>query len=198
MTSSTFATDRYCLLRGALPPMLLAQVAEVAAPLVRQSGRGEMRETDGIAEGSSSWYGHKPLDGILDFLRPAFERAIGEPLLPTYSFIRCYPRGTRLIRHRDRQACEVSVTLPIAGSDGTPWPIHLGLRHKALAAPDMALGDALIYSGCELWHWREPLAADWRLQLFLHYVRRDGRYAEWKFDKRERLGDPPVAGTGSV
>ena len=182
------------MLRGALPPALLAQVARIASPLIGQSARGEAVETDGIAVGASSWYGHNRLDGILDFLRPAFERAVGEPLLPSYSFVRCYPRGTELARHRDRPSCEVSVTLPIAGSDEAPWPIHLGLRPEAVTVADLALGDALIYSGCELWHWREPLAADWRLQFFLHYVRRDGPYAEWKFDKRARLGDPPVEG----
>lgn len=198
MVVSTFAENRYCVLRGALPPALLAQVAQITAPLVRQSADGEMIEPDGIAIGASSWYSHKPLDGILDFLRPAFERAVGEPLLPTYSFVRCYPRGTELTRHRDRESCEVSVTLPIAGSDEVPWPIHLGTRDKALTAAHLALGDALIYSGCELWHWREPLLADWRLQLFLHYVRRDGPYAEWKFDKRARLGDPPVVDTASA
>ena len=197
MTDATFAPSfketRYRVLRGALPAALLAHVRQVTAPLVRQSSKGEMIEPDGIAVGASSWYGHLPLEGILDFLRPAVERGIGgDALLPTYSFARCYPRGTKLTRHRDRPACEVSVTLPVAGSDVTPWPIHLGTRHKAIAAVDLQPGDALVYSGMELWHWREPLQADWRVQLFLHYVRRDGAHAEWKFDKRAKLGDPPV------
>ena len=194
MADATFAEKRYRVLHGALPAALLAHVRQITAPLVRQSQRGEMIEPDGIAVGASSWYGHLPLDGILDFLRPSIERAVGEPLLPTYSFVRCYPRGTRLTRHRDRPSCEVSVTLPVAGSDDAPWPIHLGLRNKALAAVDLVPGDALVYSGMELWHWREPLEADWRVQLFLHYVRRDGPNAEWRFDKRAKLGDPPVVG----
>jgi hypothetical protein len=194
MADATFAEKRYRVLHGALPVALLGHVRQITAPLVRQAQCGEMIEPDGIAAGASSWYGHLPLDGILDFLRSSIERAVGDPLLPTYSFARCYPRGTKLTRHRDRPSCEVSVTLPVAGSDDVPWPIHLGLRNKALAAVDLVPGDALVYSGMELWHWRNALEADWRLQLFLHYVRRDGPHAEWKFDKRARLGDPPVAG----
>jgi hypothetical protein len=194
MADAIFAEKGYRVLPGALPAALLGHVRQITAPLVSQSQRGEMTERDGFAVGTSSWYGHPPLDGILDFLRPAIERAVGDPLLPTYSFARCYPRGTTLTRHRDRPSCEVSVTLPVAGSDDATWPIYLGTADETLAKVDLVHGDALVYSGIDLWHWREPLEADWRLQLFLHYVRRDGPNAEWQFDKRARLGDPPVAG----
>jgi hypothetical protein len=192
MTSSTFAEKGYRVLPGALPAALLAHVRQVTAPLVEQAVAKQANETDGIATGTSSWYGHPQLDAMLDFLRTPIERAVGKPLLPTYSFARCYPRGTRLERHRDRPACEVSVTLPVAASDAAPWPIHLGTEEKELVAADLTPGDALVYSGIDLWHWRQPLEADWRLSLFLHYVRRDGPNAEWKFDKRAKLGDPAV------
>jgi len=194
MADASFAEKGYRVLHGALPAPLLGEVRQITAPLVSQSQRGLMIEPDGIAAGASSWYGHLPLEGILDFLRPSIERVVGDKLLPTYSFVRCYPRGTRLARHRDRPSCEVSVTLPVAGSDDAAWPIHLGTHDRTLAVVDLAPGDALVYAGMELWHWRQPLDADWRLQLFLHYVRRDGPNAEWKYDKRGKLGDPPVVG----
>lgn len=180
------------MLRGVLPAVILADVAAITRPLVERAVRKDGLEADGFSIGTASWYGLWPLEMVLGLMKPFFERAIGEALLPTYSFVRCYPRGTQLLRHRDRPACEVSATLPISGSDDAPWPIHLGTSSEELTAENLVPGDALLYSGCELWHWREPLDADWRVQLFLHYVRRDGPYAEWELDKRGKLGDPPV------
>jgi hypothetical protein len=35
-------------------------------------------------------------------------------------------------------------------------------------------GDAAIYSGCEIEHWREEFKGDWHAQTFLHYVDKNG------------------------
>jgi hypothetical protein len=54
---------------------------------------------------------------------------------------------------------------------------------------DMAIGDAVMYRGCDKWHWREPyVEGQWQAQVFLHYVDANGPHAEWKYDKRELLG----------
>ncbi|MGH8427559.1 MAG: SEC-C metal-binding domain-containing protein [Gammaproteobacteria bacterium] len=49
-------------------------------------------------------------------------------------------------------------------------------------------GDALVYRGGLLPHWRERFEGRCWVQLFLHYVRRDGVFADCRFDGRERLG----------
>jgi hypothetical protein len=38
------------------------------------------------------------------------------------------------------------------------------------------------------WHWREEFKGTWQAQVFLHYVDQNGPHAEWKHDKREKLG----------
>ncbi len=54
---------------------------------------------------------------------------------------------------------------------------------------DMEIGDAVMYRGCDKWHWREPyIEGQWQAQVFLHYVDANGFYAEWKYDKRKSLG----------
>ena len=50
-------------------------------------------------------------------------------------------------------------------------------------------GDMLIYSGCELEHWREPFKGKLCGQVFLHYNHADGRFAKTNlYDKRPMLG----------
>jgi len=53
----------------------------------------------------------------------------------------------------------------------------------------MDIGDAVMYRGCDIYHWRESYKeGKWQAQVFLHYVDQDGPHAEWKYDKRESLG----------
>ena len=55
------------------------------------------------------------------------------------------------------------------------------------------IGDMLVYSGCELEHWREPFKGTTCGQVFLHYNHVNGPFAEKnRFDKRPMLGIPPI------
>ena len=51
----------------------------------------------------------------------------------------------------------------------------------------------LVYSGCELEHWREPFEGDNCGQVFLHYNNLDGPNAASNlFDGRPKLGVPKL------
>ena len=50
-------------------------------------------------------------------------------------------------------------------------------------------GDALLYKGCELFHWREQYKGKKQYNMFLFYVDKDGPFTEFKFDKRNKLGE---------
>ena len=67
-----------------------------------------------------------------------------------------------------------------------PWAIYLeGVQ------VDLAPGDMLVYSGCDLEHWRDEFQGNICGQVFLHYNHRNGQFAEQnKFDKRAMLGLP--------
>jgi hypothetical protein len=58
---------------------------------------------------------------------------------------------------------------------------------------DLKPGDMLIYSGCELEHWREPFTGNICGQVFLHYNHLNGKFAKSNlFDKRPMLGLPKL------
>lgn len=108
-------------------------------------------------------------------LWPAIESIVQEPLIPTYSYARLYSNGDVLEKHTDRPACEVSVTLQLGRSHHYAWPIYMGG-----ARFDMGEGDAVVYSGCDVEHWRDECAGPagyYSGQVFMHFVRKNGPHA---------------------
>jgi hypothetical protein len=73
-----------------------------------------------------------------------------------------------------------------------PWPLWLRDTDGKAFAAILRPGDALVYRGIELEHWREPYTGEKLSQVFLHYVDRNGPHAEEKFDHRPGLGEPSV------
>ncbi len=119
--------------------------------------------------------------------RPAIEEATGLLLFPAYSYLRIYCEGSALPKHTDQPSCEISVTLTLGGDASAAWPIWVETRGEARAIT-LPPGDALVYRGALLPHWRERFEGRFWVQLFMHYVRRDGEFADCRFDGRERLG----------
>lgn len=141
-------------------------------------------------------YGDPRLDELLERVRGRVEDTTGLSLWPTYSYLRVYKRGNQLKAHRDRPACEVSMSVNLGMSGDEPWPIWIA-GPEGIASVLLNPGDGLIYRGCDCYHWREPFHGDHLAQVFLHYVDQHGPNTEWKFDKRPRLAtssdeQPPV------
>jgi hypothetical protein len=142
-------------------------------------------------------YGDPAFDGLLEYVRPQVEARSGITLYPTYSYFRLYKHGDVLKRHRDRPACEISVTLNLGQTPAEPWPIYVERDNGPYAARLMA-GDALVYRGCDCFHWREPYEGTQLAQVFLHYVDSNGPHADQKFDRRQTLMRPPQRGGGKT
>ena len=138
---------------------------------------------------------------LVDTIR-VMQKKTGLRLVPTYSYCRLYRTGNILKRHKDRPSCEISTTLNLGGDN---WPIFIDPtgsdnvidEYKGIHKPgapkgikvDLKPGDMLIYSGCELEHWREPFEGKLCGQVFLHYNHADGRFAKSNlYDKRPMLG----------
>lgn len=134
--------------------------------------------------------GHTPLfDSLLEQLTPNMETATGKKLYPTYAYARWYAPGDELKIHKDRPACEISATITL-GFDGSPWGIYMGhSSNKEYGKKiDMQIGDAVVYKGCEMFHWREKyVEGQWQAQVFLHYVDANGPNAKEKYDRRNKL-----------
>jgi len=131
-------------------------------------------------------YGDPAFDGLLEYLRPSVEKHSGLRLLPAYSYFRRYKRGDVLKRHRDRKACEISLSLNIGQRPAEPWPLCVESERESFSA-SLLPGDALLYRGIDLFHWREVYEGEALVQVFLHYVDRDGPHADKKFDGRLTL-----------
>jgi len=123
--------------------------------------------------------------------QPIMEKTTGLKLTPAYTFARIYKNGDVLTRHKDRFSCEISTTMNLAGD---PWPIYLepsGKEGLKGIKVDLKPGDMLVYSGCELEHWRNKFKGKEHIQVFLHYNNRKTPGAkENMFDKRPHLGLP--------
>ena len=132
-----------------------------------------------------SHYADHVMETLLMKVLPKMQQETGLELVPTYSYARIYKQGDILHKHKDRPSCEISTTIHLGGD---PWSIFVEGTEVMLD-----VGDMLVYSGCELEHWREPLEGNTCAQVFLHYNHVNGPFAkENRFDKRPMLGLPSM------
>jgi len=150
-----------------------------------------------------SAYGNIAMETLMLKCQPGMEKATGLKLYPAYTYARVYKKGDELKRHKDRFSCEISTTMNLGGDD---WPIYLEPDPKKGGVKpgvgyvsdntkgvrvDLKPGDMLVYSGCELEHWREKFKGKECVQVFLHYNNRKTPGAKDNmFDKRPHLGLP--------
>nr|BAR28110.1 putative ferrochelatase [uncultured Mediterranean phage uvMED] len=151
-----------------------------------------------------SCYSDFVMETLLMKVLPIMKEQTGLDLIPTYSYARVYKKGDVLKRHKDRPSCEISTTLNLGGDE---WAIFIDPTgtnnvideykniHKDNAPKGdkvvLEVGDMLVYSGCELEHWREEFMGDICGQVFLHYNQLNGKFADSnKFDGRPLLGLP--------
>ena len=149
-----------------------------------------------------SQYANMAMETLLLKCQPGMEKATGLKLYPAYTYARIYKKGDILKRHKDRFSCEISTTMNLAGDD---WPIYLDPTNKDIPPEnqpykiignkgikvDLKQGDMLVYSGCQLEHWREKFKGKECVQVFLHYNnRKTPGSKDNMFDKRPHLGLP--------
>jgi len=134
--------------------------------------------------GDTFFYADPLFEALMLEKTKLMEENTGLQLFPTYAFWRMYTYLADLDFHTDRSACEISVTVNI-GSSGESWPIFMDGN-----AVEIKPGAGVIYLGCELEHGRKEFIGDWCAQCFLHYVDKNGPYAEHEKDKRLVYGAP--------
>ena len=165
---------------------------------------------DAQVPGVYSHYADPVMETLLMKVLPVMKEQTGLDLIPTYSYTRVYTKGSILWRHKDRPSCEISTTLNLGGD---MWPIYIDptgqdniiksqytnkgeeciVKTGAHSGNrvDLEPGHMLVYSGCELEHWRNEFTGDMCAQVFLHYNHKNGPFAEKnKFDNRPLLGIP--------
>ena len=155
------------------------------------------------------------MENLSDFLLPKIESTTGMKLLPTYTYYRVYKSGDILEKHTDRLSGEIAISLSLRKegkiwpiyvnntdyktkkSDKVEFTYQeelsakemLESMHKEHIEDTTSIlleeGDAVIYKGCEIVHWREPYNEGTKLaQVFLNYVDANGNFTEWENDKQ--------------
>lgn len=198
-----YRKDGYALVRGLIP----RDVAHALVAMIRRRllpGGVVPAVPDGLPLGVLTRnvfevYSEQfpPMKSFLWGLTPAMEQVTGRRLVPTYDYFRIYRQGDLCHVHRDREACEHSLSLTLAYSDGKAWPLELGREGEK--GPDdiltedfgpepasslaMEVGDAVAYRGVEHRHGRTtPNPNAWSAHLFLHWVDPEGPHANKAFD----------------
>lgn len=174
-----------------VPSLLGAESLGIIGPYLDLLGHNGGFSTESVqVPGSFVIYGDPLVDSIMASLVPFVSAVVGEDVVPTYSYVRAYLRGHELRPHRDRPACEHSLTLHLSSASpgADDWPVWFEDRTGARRSHLLGPGDAALYRGNELLHWREPCPSDWFLQAFLHYVEAGGPAARHALDGRTSLG----------
>jgi hypothetical protein len=169
-----FQQNGYAPISGLIHPLHIAAMRRYYRYLIRnrqltlgdvQCDRRYLVQDDGVGR----FFHHQ--------ITAAMAQIAGQPLRPSYAFLASYQSGSRLPRHIDREQCEFSISLCLDYSPephaATPWPLQLqtAVGHVSVF---QALGDALVYRGCELPHYRDALPeGHTSTSIFFHYVNMD-------------------------
>jgi alkylated DNA repair dioxygenase AlkB len=158
-----------------------AQVLQKQFTELEQTGQ---YSKDHQAPNSPAIYNFKPFLELLCEKTNEISNLIEETVLPTYTYARIYKNGEILARHRDRPACEISLTVHLDGD--APWGIGIEKPSREEVNLTLQQGDAMLYLGCAADHWRDvPFSGQYYSQVFLHYVRSNGPNAWTYFDKKQ-------------
>jgi len=131
-----------------------------------------------------SFYGDDIMEKLSKEMLPRIEQESVLQLYPTYTYFRVYKFGDILHPHTDRPSCEISITLCLGFDLEEIWPIFLRDLKGNNVKISLSPGDAVLYKGTDVLHWRQSFKGTNHAQVFLHYVDQNGPYKEWRNDKR--------------
>jgi hypothetical protein len=208
-----FKEQKYLLLQNVIPKDICNIATKYA--LMKQEVQFTPEGDDSQIPGTHSVYGDTLMETLMHFMHPHMEANTGLSLFPTYAYYRVYRPGDELLRHKDRESCEISTTVClgfkyITNQTNYNWGMYVDREsdtdvnftedakgYQSLNRPGKELtlnpGDIIVYRGCEIEHWRDKFEVEegsYLVQAFLHYVDANGPNASFKYDKRPGLGYP--------
>lgn len=159
-------------------------------------------QEEGQVNGSLSRYNHPKYKDAHTQIKLTLQKILGEELYKTYYYERFYFTNQKLTRHKDRDACEISFTFQVSSNLDKSWPIFFLTPQGEEKYVLLKNGDGILYKGCDIEHWREPLPSRYNLsekfinkltfrkddtyhhQVFFHYVRANGERCHFAGDNR--------------
>ena len=202
MKKTKFTKNRYIVLRQVITKEVanfllnyLIMKRTVAALLHRNNGGEHGMAAIGTFKdeqvpGAYSLYGDPAFDTLMLMTSPIVEEHLYKKVIPQYTYARIYFKNSILEEHIDRPECEISVTISLGGEYNNLWPICIKDYEDNTNCIELDRGDAMIYYGRDLKHWRNNFNGVSQYQIFSHYVYADGKYKDRLFDGRRNIGLP--------
>ncbi len=172
--------DTYKIVRGYLPRETALQLADS----IRNSKEG----VDEAQPNRRGYYNFTEMSAIASEKVAFLNDCIGGgKLLPTYTYSRIYQNKSELVKHTDRNACEVSVSIHLEGDAESKF--YIKNKDGEDVSIDLEPGDAVIYDGPNAVHWREEYCGKEYIQTFHHYVFLGGKCESEFHNKTGSLSD---------
>lgn len=156
--------------------------------VMKMCGKDHYFDNDTGVQKSFTYYGAFAFDSLSLYLQNTISSIIGEPVHPAFSTSRIMRRGSVLPKHHDRpEGAEIGVTMLIS-RNGPIWDFNLIDSDQREVAVDLDVGDMCVFEGSEILHWRNPYEGEEVVQTTMSFVRANGKYSDYKYDKRPYLG----------
>ena len=112
-------------------------------------------------------------------ITPHVAKILNKEIIPSFCYTRLYFPGSKLNVHKDRPACEITVS---HCHYGKPWKIFI-LEDEFITQT----GTSICYEGIDKEHCRISPTLSRTLYSFYHWVEKGGKYEEFKYDTSEKL-----------
>lgn len=217
-TVEEFKLNRYLEITSLIPKDI-CKIATKYALIKEQTEFSPELGADAQVLGAHSVYGDTLMETLMFFTKAHAEKLSGMELAPSYTYYRVYRPGSVLARHKDRPSCEISMTTCLGFNyvntdPGYNWGMYVDPESPKIPhGPhgefisnnqpgkmiQQTAGDSILYRGCEVEHWRDPLIGDpgtYQVQAFFHFINKNGPYyPTFEYDGRPGLGFSDTART---
>jgi len=165
----SLAANGYVVLRNIINPLQTGALRTYYRELTNKDyfiRDAQVPKRDIIRNEPVAKFIHYQLTNLLNRITP-------EKVKPSYSYLSMYKPGAVLKKHTDREQCAWNMSLVIDTDPDYIWPIYLETG-GLISAVKLEIGDAVIYRGTKIPHWREQLPDNQQATIcFYHFVAED-------------------------
>ncbi|MGV3526349.1 MAG: hypothetical protein ACO1RX_19170 [Candidatus Sericytochromatia bacterium] len=172
--ADSLAAQDYLILQALLPPLQVSALRSHIQSLTAQGffmlGDAQVPQRGMIHNEPVLRFWQFQVAHLLQALIPGGVKA-------SYAYLATYAPGATLHPHTDRAQCTWNLSLLLDSAPeqarANAWPLYLQTGTQTTRV-QLGLGDAVLYPGARMPHWRETLPADQYVSLgLLHFVAPD-------------------------
>ena len=171
--------DSYKIIRGFISPEEAARQSEI---LEKNAAHLKFCGKHTYIDACKGVHQDPPALAILCEKVAELNELLGVKVIPTYSYSRIYGKGGMLLKHTDRESCEITLTVHLHGDES--WDLAIHDINDEVITVTLDPGDAILFDGHNFPHYRVGRYNGYHYnQLFLHYIFSDGNNLDHAFDR---------------